>query len=340
MTRLTAAAACAALAFASMANAQVVYTEDFNDGVAAGRWSAPIVDSELATAPFFDGTVDYAFDYGAVGLPEAPNSTGTDGIGMFMEVNTTDQGSVDEGEAVGVIASGLTLPAGSFTMSLDVYWNVEGGNSGSTEYGIFGIHTGPVNAPGDAAINDDVPLNTFGLSNGNGLSWEINGDAGASTRDIMRNEDPGNADTGERTIVGTFDDIDAGAIPGVSTGPNADGPQGAWVELEISRIGIVYSITMNGFELDSFRDFDGDFDGGSIMLGYNDPFNSVGFRDRPPLPDPFPDPPPPGPFGDDIEGPAHFILFDNVVITSVAPEPASALLVALGGLGLAARRRR
>ena len=62
------------------------FSEDFDDGNGASRWSAPVVDSE---AGVFDGTVDFGFDYGALGIPAAPGGGGT--VGLFMEANRDRQ---------------------------------------------------------------------------------------------------------------------------------------------------------------------------------------------------------------------------------------------------------
>lgn len=334
MTRYFAAAAFAAIGLASSANAQVVFTEDFDDGGAAGRWSAPFTDSEAAN---FDGTVDFAADYGALGIPAAPNSGGTT-TGVLFEANRTDNpnSSGDQGESIGTIATGFSLPAGSFKMTMDVYFNVENPNSGTTEYGTFGIYASGPNFPGDDGVNDDAPFR-FGLSNGDGLAWQANGDAG-STFDFLRYEDPGNADAGAQFSLYAYDDLLPGAIPGLpanATGSGAIGPQENWIEVSIERVGKIISFSINGFEIDSIIDQTGVFSSGGIMIGYSDPFNSVGVTTLPVATIP----PTPGQ-GDSIPGFAHFMVIDNIVITDTVPEPATAMLVALGGVSTLVRRRR
>lgn len=316
----------AALGLAATAQAQL-FSETFDDLNAVGRWSDPIVDAENGA---FDGQVDYAFDYSAVGIPSAPNGGGT--IGALMEVNRTDQGG-DQGETVGVIATGVTLPDGDYKLSMDVYFNVETANTGTTEYVHFGVHASGPNSPGDDSIQDDVPFR-FGLSQGDGLTWQFDGDAGSST-DLFRYEDAGNADAGTENGLGSYDDLPVGVIPGVSTGPNASGPTNTWVTVEIERIGDDISFSMNGYVIDTISN-GADFSGGTISIGYADAFNSVATTGYLVGPDPTPFDDTDGPFGDDIAGFAHFAVFDNVVLT---PEPTSGViaLIALGGL--AARRR-
>lgn len=319
-------ALCAALGLAATAQAQL-YSETFDDSGASSRWSAPIVDAENGA---FDGQVDYAFDYSAVGIPAAPNGGGT--IGALMEANRTAQ-TGDQGETVGIVSTGVTLPDHDYKLSMDVYFNVETANGGTTEYVHFGVHASGPNSPGDDSVQGDVPFR-FGLSDGDGLTWQFDGDAGSST-DLFRYEDAGNADTGSENGLGAYDDLPVGVIPGVSTGPNASGPTNSWVTVEIERIGDDISFSMNGYEIDSIAN-GADFSGGTISIGYADAFNSVAATDFLVGPDPTPFDDSDGPFGDDIPGFAHFAVFDNVVLT---PEPTSAVIALIALSGLAARRR-
>lgn len=320
--------AVALTVFSSNALAQMVFTEDWDDLGGAGRWSAPVVEAETGV---FDGTVDFAFDYSTLGVPPAPKSSGTT-IGLFMEVNTTDDGDFDEGESVGVYATGFTMPAGDFFLTMDVFMNVnnltntETGVSpgGTTEYGSFGIFAAGAKFPGDAGVNDDVPFR-FGLSNGDGLALQITGDGGAAD-DFFLFVDPGNADTGSQTGLGSFDDVPNGTIPGVPTGtgdpanPFRFGPEDQWVEVGITSSAGMISFSMNGYVIHTYDNTDGALSGGTIMLGYSDPFNSVNLDVG-------------------VETP-NFILFDNVVMA--IPEPSSVGMLICGIVGLlgVARRRR
>lgn len=326
----------AALALATNATAQlgVVYTEDFDDGSAASRWSAPVVDAENGA---FDGQVDYAFDYGAIGLPAAPGSASTTGI--LFEANKTnnpDPGG-NQGEAVAVVPNSFTLPDGSYRMSVQAYFNVEAQNGGSTEFGLFGVHTAPFNAPADEGLNDDVPFD-FGVSNGSGLAYQASGDSGASN-DFNRYQDPGNLDAGTQTNLGSYDaQAAAGGVFDNITDPVNDGPRNQWVEIAIERVGSTASFIVDGVVVDTILNAD-DYSGGSILIGYADFFNSVAPPDFLVGPDPTPFDDSDGPFGDDIPGFAHFLILDNLTVETIIPEPTSALLAALA-LGAVATRRR
>ena len=309
--------------FASAATAQTLFTEDWDDGMGAMRWIAPVVESETGA---FDGTVDFAFDYSTLGVASAPGSAGTT-VGLFMEVNTSDVGDVDEGESVGTLPTGFTLPTGDFFLTMDVYWNVNNltnpttseSPGGTTEYGIFGVFASGPLSPADEGVNDDIPFR-FGLSNGDGLAWTATGEGGAAD-DVIRFEDPGNADTGSQIGLGSYDDIPDGTIPGVPTGTGGVltfGPEDQWVEIGISSVGGMVSFSMNDYIFDTFDNTAGTFSGGTIMLGYSDPFNSVNLDVG-------------------FESP-NFLLIDNVSV--VVPEPTGLALILCGlPLCMMARKR-
>jgi len=311
----------------SSVSAQVIFTETFDDGAAATRWSAPIIEAENGV---FDGSVDFAFDYSSLGVPAAPGGDGST-LGLFMEVNTTDAEG-DEGESVGTLAGGLTLPDGYFELSMDVYWNVNNltntdtgeAPGGTTEYGLFGVFASGPLSPDDESVNDDIPFR-FNLSNGDGLTFSATGEGGAAN-DIYLFQDPGNAGTGSQSALTSYDDIPNGSIPGVPSGagdpanPFAFGPEDQWVEMTITSTGDMVTFAMNGyvFEDATIDNSAGTYSGGTIMLGYSDPFNSVNL--------------------DVGSGPSNFILFDNVTLT--VPEPNAGMMLLAGPIVLLAIRRR
>jgi hypothetical protein len=319
MSRFFAVAFAAASVCASAASA-AIFSENFDDGMAATRWSVPVVDAELGV---FDGTLSYNFDYSTLGVPSAPRSGGTT-TGLFMEVNLTDvdAGSdpatnTDEGESVGITSNVAAVPAGDFKLSMDVYFNVDNNFGGTTEYGLFGVYAVGANDPADAGLNDDVPFR-FGVSDGDGLAFSATGDGGAA-QDFVTFSDPGNLDAGTQRfslLAVNYDNIPDGSIPGVPTGTNnfpKFGPEDQWVDISIESAGGIISFKMNGFTLDTFDNTSGIYTGGKILLGYSDAFNSSS------------------------RGRAHWLLVDNVTLV---PEPATWALVAGSLAGLAVVRRR
>ena len=293
------------------------FTEDFDDGMGATRWSAPVVDSE---AGVFDGTADFAFDYGALGIPPAPG--GGNSIGLFFESNRTDQGG-DQGESIGVTSLLASLPA-NYLLTMDVFYNVDNNAGATTEYATVGVHASGANFPADPAVNDDVPFD-FELSDGDGLAWQASGDGGA-TNDMHRYEDPGNLEAGSQTGLGSYDSLPDGTIPGVPTGSNnfpKFGPEELWVTMTVRKEGNFISWSMNGAQLDLVDNSDNRYSGGTILVGYSDPFNSVANIA----------------LGTDGHANiAHFAIFDNITLT--VPEPSAVLLVACGAVLMLGRFRR
>lgn len=312
-----------ALIAATTMSAQAQFMEDFDDGSASTRWSAPIVDAETGA---FDGSVDYAYDYGAAGIGAAPNGGGS--IGVRFLANTMDDGpDLDEGEAIGIIAEGVTMPEGDFVLKMDAYYIVEAGfEDFATEYVTLGAYTAAVNAPGSAGLEDDVPFRFVGT--GNGLAFQVTGDGGSAT-DVLQLEDPGNLISGTSGItnLGSLDNIPYGNIPGVTTGggnPNdpfeAFGWQNRWVTLSIESTGGMIDYKINGVSLlDEFGsplvdNTGGTYTGGSIMIGLTDVFSSAA-------------------------GLGVSTIIDNVMLIPI-PEPSSALLGLFAACGVALGRHR
>ena len=145
-----------------VAPAQVLYTENFNDGNAASRWTtSPSGNTNYA--------INYAYDYVAAGIPLAPS--GTSSTGLWMKANTS-------GAQIGSVMafpSGQNF-SGNQTLSFDLWFGVSG-STATTEFGIFGLmHT---------STNSQAPTGaTPGLGpSPNGVDYAMTGDTGAA-RDV------------------------------------------------------------------------------------------------------------------------------------------------------------
>lgn len=266
-----------------------MFAEDWDDGLGADRWSEPLFALENTDLEF-DGAVDYSFDYSDIGAPSAPNSTGGSTSGVFLETNLTEAGEVNEGESVGILPDGFTLPEGDFTLTADVYifWN---GGPGSTEYATLGVHH---------QRTSNVPMR-FNVNSGDGIAWQVDSDGDSGT-DILEyiNLDGAGAETG----IGGYEDIADGTIPNVPTGTASPlGPFNQWVELKIERTGDLFEFAMNDYVIDIVEAETGAFfTAGTLLIGQSDPFNSVNV--------------------DDGSGNSNGVVFDNIRV--VGPDTALA----------------
>lgn len=148
------------LALATSTTNAALYTENFDDGLAVGRWTAfagvgydstattlKPLDTNFDALPFFpsvDGVNEtftgFNFNYSSVGIPSAPNSTGGSTTGLKLQANLFSA-------ALGgfsVSPNGVNL-TGDYSVKFDHWANTLGpmpaGGSGSTNLSTFGILT-------------------------------------------------------------------------------------------------------------------------------------------------------------------------------------------------------
>ncbi len=148
--------------FAGPAFSQTLYTETFDDGKAASRWTTSASGNP-------NSVIDYAFDYASTGIPAAPGGTST--TGLKMEVNTA-------GAAIGSL---MAFPndqnfSGNHTLSFDMWFNVTG-TVATTEFGIFGLNHTSTTAQTPTGATPGVGPSP------NGIDYAMTGDTGAG-RDI------------------------------------------------------------------------------------------------------------------------------------------------------------
>jgi hypothetical protein len=296
------AAVCAAISGGPFASA-ALFSEDFNDGLAASRWSvASQQESTAAPTTGPDGSVDFAFDYSSLGIA-SPTGSG-DTVGAFIQVNKTDQ-TGDEGESYVIFPTGGNFSA-PFVLEADVF-GYNDGLAGTTELAIAG-----------AFLNNAAPVAPYQWGTAGGpLAW-LYSNEGGSVADLAVFKEGGPAATGYAAI-SDYNNVPAGTIPGFETGvagadgpsPAATAPRGSWVKVRVEALGTTVKYYLNGALIDTYDNSGGFYTSGNIFLGATDPFNSVNA--------------------------AGGTIVDNVVVT--VPEP-SALALALGGAaGLLARRR-
>lgn len=139
-------AAAAVLCGAARAEAQIVYSEEFNvDSTAAWTVNDPGLSDVL---------VDFFYDYSAIGVPNAPNST----VSRGLKLTANNSGNVFSGFSVSPTGQNFT---GNYTLEFDLWQNYAGplgpGGSGSTQLSTFGVGTSGTTAFwAGAAVKESV----------------------------------------------------------------------------------------------------------------------------------------------------------------------------------------
>ncbi|MBU6309281.1 MAG: autotransporter-associated beta strand repeat-containing protein [Planctomycetes bacterium] len=159
------AAGLVATALVGVSNAQVLYTENFDDGTAASRW----------TTSQAGGTslANFAYDYSTAGIPTAPGGTGS--TGLRFDTNTGPTGAIS---AITAFPNGQNF-TGNQTLSFNLWFNVVG-TAATTEHGVFGLNHTSTAIQTPTAGSGTIP--SVGPSP-NGFDYAMSGDAGAS-RDL------------------------------------------------------------------------------------------------------------------------------------------------------------
>lgn len=241
----------------AVALTQVFYSEDFQDGNAASRWTVSQAGGVNAA--------DFAFDYSTLGIPAAPSGTGT--IGLKLEANLGPTGA-----SSGIMAfpdgQSFSTTSGSYTLLFDVWMNVAGATA-TTENAIFGV--------GHTSTTAQVPTGGtpgVGPSN-NGLDFSFTGDEGAG-RDvrvyIAGAEQTGTGNNGgyARKAPATFpqDEYQAPYFFAYQ----GDAPENQWLQMGVRVDANQAQWTVNGqaWATPPVATTDG-----NIMLGYMDLFASL-----------------------------------------------------------------
>lgn len=298
----------------SEARSAVIYSENFDDGIAATRWST--VTSGTVTSS------DFAFDYTSVldfaGNPIGVPQTGqTSHTGLKLAANTGASAGTGAIAGINAYANGLNLTT-SVVMTFDMYAHYNDNGFGSTNYGTYGFYhsttTGTFNSLG--------PVATSGY-------WFTNSsDNGTGT--AMRALEVGTQDnTASRYLNSTQNPATGAAY--LSLFPDQDGANGfsiagyvlnRWVNVRLIRdmtTGLVQWDMKNPSDANyttiySVLDATQTQNSGTITLGMTDPFAS-------------------------ISGPNTYFLYDNVVVSEV-PEPTSLALVGIAMGAILSTRRR
>ncbi|MCP4248017.1 MAG: hypothetical protein GY778_13295 [bacterium] len=232
-----------------------VFADDFDGGTSAVNW-------DLYTSSS-DYTADFAFDYGSLGIPAAPNAQGGTTVGVKFTVNNNDGNAAVE--ALSAYPTGLTV-GDSFALKLDMWINYNGGaggGSGSTEFANVGF-----NASG-------TQVNWYNNPASDGTSFAVSGEGGAS-QDYRAYDGASQYSLGSGVYAAVSQDDTDVLYARLFPAPEFES-QGApgkhWVEVEVRQADGVIEWRLDGAKLATVTGAPAD--SGSVMLGYMDPFTSI-----------------------------------------------------------------
>ncbi len=260
----------------------VLFADDFDAGTSQSQWE--VFGSSA------DYTADFNFDYGARGIPPAPNSVGGTTVGLRFTVNNND--AVAEAAAVSAFP-GNHVFSGRYRLSFDMWMNYAGTGpgTGTTEMMNVGISTfeGAVIWPSNtgtgyfASVTNDgdgMPGNAadYVFYRGPTALTPATGAYAAGTHSTAQN----NTDAYYTSLFPSPTFQVAGA------------PGKRWVRVDVSQINGVVTWKMNGTVIAQLADTS--YPTGNVMLGYMDLWTS-------------------------IANPADeaYVIYDNVVVMGLAP---------------------
>lgn len=290
------------------------YTQDFNVDDTA-NWT--VNDPGLS-----DILVDFHYDYSAIGVPSAPNGTGT--RGLKMTCNNT--GGVFSGFSVSPTGQSFT---GSYKVSFDLWQNYVGplgpGGSGTTQLTTYGIGTSGTTPFWAGASPQESVAFAHTLDGGSASDYRAYSSV-APTSYASGNavyQAPGGAiNESNAYYTAAFPAQSAPAaqvflFPG-QTGSTSPGEASfAWRRVEITVDGGFALWTLDGLPIAKVDLSTVTLGGSNILFGHCDT-NS-------------------GSSTDPNDTQLNISLIDNISVV-VVPEPASLSMLALSGLFL--RRRR
>lgn len=296
------------------AHGATIFSDDFDDGNAATRWTTATSGASTLADFAFDYTAVNDFNGNPIGVPQAGQTSHT---GLKLAANFT--GPTGAVAGVNAYANSLNLTT-SAVMTFDMYAHFTD-TGGSTIYGTYGFYhstqTGTFNSLGPAATSGYW----FTNSSDNGTSTamralEVGTQDNTAARYLDSTQNPGSA--GGVTYKALFPDLDAAGGNSL-----AGYVLNRWVNVRLSRdmsTGLIKWEMKNPSDANyttiySFNDPTQTQNTGTITLGMTDPFAS-------------------------LSGPNTYYLYDNVVVSDLVPEPSCCALLSIAATALLARRRK
>jgi len=315
--RLSIFSLAAALAFSNVSFAATLYSQDFNVDDTANWTVLPSAGT--------DTVADFFYDYSAIGVPSAPNGTGTRGLKM----TANNSAGVFGGLTVSPTGKSFT---GNYSLSFDMWQNYVGplgpGGSGTTQFSQYGIGTaGTASQWIGSASKDSVTFGTT-LDGGSASDYRAYSSA-ANTSYAAGNavyQSPGgtinNSDAYYMTAYPAVPGAPAAqvtAFPGQTGATDAGETSFKWRRVTIDVSNGVASWSIDGTPLAKVNLSTVTLGGGDILFGHSD--TNAGSSTDP------------------NRVALNVTLIDNIQVIEV-PEPGTIVLCVLGGIGCLIKRRR
>lgn len=265
-----------------------VFAENFNVDTVSNNWAVMF----WASNNIPDYSVDWAFDYSTIGIPAAPGSAGADTRGVRITVNKTE-GTGGGAAAVNLYPTNQTF-SGDYALRFDLY--LQYNTPSPTEHALAGInHSGLLT---NRVNRSDTTGNSARGADGIWVAIENDGSAnrewGAYTSTNAGSQ-PHLITNRTAAAVASLVTSPPYSVAG-SPGNNISTANKGWADVELSQVGDTVTLRVNKNLIYRITNTFG-FNSGTIMIGHNDQFDSVGSTDT-------------------------FAIFDNVRVISLgSPTP-------------------
>lgn len=275
-----------------------------------------------------DYIADFYYDYSAIGVPSAPNGTGSRGL----KLTANNSGGVFSG--ISVSPTGQSF-SGNYRLSFDMWQNYVGplgpGGSGTTQLSLYGIGTTGTSAAwiGSGSWGSGVNGVGFGTTLDGGSAADYRAYSSAAPTSYASGnpvyQSPGGTiNESGAYYTGFFTSQTApaaqlGLFPGQTGSTSAGETSFAWRRVDIEVANGFASWSIDGLALAKVDLSTVTLGGGNIFFGHDDTNGSSSTDPNDTL--------------------LNVTLIDNIEVV-VVPEPSSLALVGLGGLALLARRRK